>query len=262
MRLTIIGAGNLGSAIAKGIVSKSIFAEICVTRRNTESVKYLRDKGIKVLSDNKEAARNSDVILLAVKPHQVKAIAEEIANEVGNALIVSVITGVSLSELNSYFGSAKRIIRAMPNTAIAQSESLTCIAVNENVTAEDKQLTNTIFSSLGELVFIEEKLMDAATVLGACGIAYVMRFMRAMMQGGIQIGFDSKTSLHIVTQVLKGAAVMLQNEHTHPESEIDKVTTPQGCTIAGLNEMEHQGFSSALIKGINTSFQAIDGIKK
>jgi pyrroline-5-carboxylate reductase len=123
-------------------------------------------------------------------------------------------------------------------------------------------LTNTIFSSLGELVFIEEKLMDAATVLGACGIAYVMRFMRAMMQGGIQIGFDSKTSLHIVTQVLKGAAVMLQNEHTHPESEIDKVTTPQGCTIAGLNEMEHQGFSSALIKGINTSFQAIDGIKK
>ena len=149
MRLTIIGAGNLGSAIAKGIVSKAIFTEICVTRRNIESLKYLKDKGIKVLSDNKEAARNSDVILLAVKPHQVKAIAEEIANEVGNALIISVITGVSLSELNSYFGSTKRIIRAMPNTAIAQSESLTCIAVNENVTEDDKQLSTTIFSSLG-----------------------------------------------------------------------------------------------------------------
>ena len=104
--------------------------------------------------------------------------------------------------------------------------------------------------------------MEASTVLGACGIAYALRFIRASMQGGIEIGFDSKTALLIAAQTVKGAAELLLKGGQHPESEIDKVTTPQGCTIAGLNEMEHQGFSSSLIKGISTSFQAIDKIKK
>jgi pyrroline-5-carboxylate reductase len=111
---------------------------------------------------------------------------------------------------------------------------------------------------MGKTTFIQEELMDAATVLGACGIAYVMRFIRAMVQGGIEIGFDAKTASSIVTQTVKGAAELLIERGSHPESEIDKVTTPKGCTIAGLNEMEHHGFSSALIKGIRTSFERID----
>ena len=114
-----------------------------------------------------------------------------------------------------------------------------------------------IFNSLGETVEINEELMDAATVLGACGIAYVMRFLRAMTQGGIEIGFSAETASKIAIQTMKGATELLVQNETHPEQEIDKVTTPKGCTIAGLNEMEHQGFSSALIKGIKTSFDKI-----
>ena len=115
-----------------------------------------------------------------------------------------------------------------------------------------------IFDNLGETVVIEERLMDAATIIGACGVAYALRFMRAMMQGAIQIGFDSKTATAIVTQMVKGSAEMLITNQTHPEEEIDKVTTPMGCTITGLNEMEHQGFSSALIRGIVASYDKID----
>ena len=115
-----------------------------------------------------------------------------------------------------------------------------------------------VFSSIGESVSIRENLMEAATVLGACGIAYVLRFIRAMIQGGIEIGFDANTATLIASHTVKGATQLLITNKNHPEEEIDKVTTPKGCTIAGLNEMEHQGFSSSLIKGIMTSYQKIE----
>jgi pyrroline-5-carboxylate reductase len=145
----------------------------------------------------------------------------------------------------------------MPNTAVAIGESMTCIC-SSNTNAEQQQLIEDLFNNLGKVVFIEEALMEAATVLGACGIAYALRFIRAKIQGGIEIGFDAKTATLIAAQTVKGAAALLIENGHHPEYEIDKVTTPKGCTIAGLNEMEHQGFSSSLIKGINTSYKKIE----
>ncbi len=122
---------------------------------------------------------------------------------------------------------------------------------------EELSYVDDIFSQLGRVVRIDEKLMDAATVLGACGIAYALRFIRANIQGGIEIGFDAATATLIAAQTVKGAAELLIQTGRHPEQEIDKVTTPKGCTIAGLNEMEHQGFSSSLIKGISASFKKL-----
>jgi pyrroline-5-carboxylate reductase len=121
-----------------------------------------------------------------------------------------------------------------------------------------KQQVSELFQSIGDIVWIDEQLMESATILGACGIAYVLRFIRAMIQGGIEVGFDAKTANKIVSQTVKGAAQLLIQNGLHPEEEIDKVTTPKGCTIVGLNEMEHSGFSSALIKGIVTSYQKIE----
>jgi pyrroline-5-carboxylate reductase len=144
----------------------------------------------------------------------------------------------------------------MPNTAIAIQESMTCIC-SRNVNDEQSQYVKDMFNQLGKVVAIDEKLMDAATVLGACGIAYALRFIRANIQGGIEIGFDSVTATMIAAQTVKGAAELLIQNGSHPEQEIDKVTTPKGCTIAGLNEMEHQGFSSSLIKGISASYDKI-----
>jgi pyrroline-5-carboxylate reductase len=144
----------------------------------------------------------------------------------------------------------------MPNTAIAIQESMTCIC-SVNASQEQTVFVSELFDQLGKSVLIEEKLMDAATVLGACGTAYAMRYIRANIQGGIEIGFSAKVASLIAAQTVKGAAELLLQKNTHPEQEIDKVTTPKGCTIAGLNEMEHQGFSSSLIKGIVTSYKKI-----
>jgi pyrroline-5-carboxylate reductase len=153
-------------------------------------------------------------------------------------------------------GNGFPIFRAMPNTAIAIQESMTCIC-SVNASEEQTSYVSELFEQLGKSVLIEEKLMDAATVLGACGTAYAMRYIRANIQGGIEIGFSAKVASLIAAQTVKGAAELLLQKNTHPEQEIDKVTTPKGCTIAGLNEMEHQGFSSSLIKGIVTSYKKI-----
>jgi pyrroline-5-carboxylate reductase len=144
----------------------------------------------------------------------------------------------------------------MPNTAIAIQQSMTCLSHAGTTKAQLDYITE-LFSQLGKTALIDEKLMDAATVLGACGTAYAMRYIRANIQGGIEIGFDATTASLIAAQTIKGAAELLLEKGTHPEQEIDKVTTPKGCTIAGLNEMEHQGFSSSLIRGLVASYNKI-----
>ncbi len=144
----------------------------------------------------------------------------------------------------------------MPNTAIAIQQSMTCVC-SSNASQENIKFVNNLFKNLGEVVTIDEKLMEAATVLGACGIAYALRFIRANIQGGIEIGFDAKTAGIIAAQTIKGSAELLIQTGNHPEQEIDKVTTPKGCTIAGLNEMEHRGFSSSLIRGVVVSYKKI-----
>ncbi|MBK5273247.1 MAG: pyrroline-5-carboxylate reductase, partial [Bacteroidia bacterium] len=148
------------------------------------------------------------------------------------------------------------LFRAMPNTAIAIQESMTCIC-SQHAEPADIKYVNDLFSKLGKVVAINEKLMEAATILAACGTAYAMRYIRANIQGGIEIGFDAATASLISAQTVKGAAELLLQKGSHPEQEIDKVTTPKGCTIAGLNEMEHRGFSSSLIRGIVASYQKI-----
>ena len=263
--IAIIGGGNLGVSIAEGLAeSRLIPAEnITVTRRNTHKIKHLTEKGIQTGSDNRAAVAGAQLVLLAVKPHQIKDILIQIKPDLqpGKHLLVSVVTGVSIADMQSVLGTEITIFRAMPNTAIAIRESMTCIS-SSSASEEQQQLVLQIFEQMGRAVFIDESLMAAATVLGACGIAFSMRFIRAESQGGIEIGFNAEIAQLIAAQTVRGAASLLLERGQHPEWEIDKVTTPRGCTIAGLNEMEHQGFSSSLIKGITTSFKMIDDIAK
>lgn len=259
-RVGIIGGGNLGIAIAEGLV-KSCFIQpehILITRRNIAAIRHLEQKGILVSDNNVEAVTYADVIILAVKPFQVAEVLERIKPSLTeNHVVVSVVTGVTVEMLRQYAGEKVSLVRAMPNTAIAIQESMTCLCFDA-ITTERLEYVQELFSQLGKVVVIDEKLMDAATVLGACGIAYALRYIRANIQGGIEIGFDAATASLIAAQTVKGAAELLIKTGRHPEQEIDKVTTPKGCTIAGLNEMEHQGFSSSLIKGISASFDKIN----
>ncbi|SJZ96295.1 pyrroline-5-carboxylate reductase [Sediminibacterium ginsengisoli] len=259
-RIAIIGGGNLGMAMAEGLVSSGFIqaGDLIVTRRNLSLLSSLQQKGVAVTTDNRDAVKNARWIILAVKPFQVKEVLEDLRPVLDplKHILISVVTGVWIKDLQEVAGPQFPIFRAMPNTAIAIKQSMTCIC-SENADAGQQQYVSELFSQLGRSVLIEEKLMDAATVLGACGTAYAMRYIRANIQGGIEIGFSAATASLIAAQTVKGAAELLLTANTHPEQEIDKVTTPKGCTIAGLNEMEHQGFSSSLIKGIVTSYKKI-----
>lgn len=259
-RIAIIGGGNLGKSIAEGLLqSKFIEAgHITITRRNIVSLQPLAEKGILVTSDNAGAVAQSDVIILAVKPFQAAGVIESFASALNpEKLLLSVVTGVLMSEMAEISGIATLpIFRAMPNTAIAIRESITCTCCNE-AGSKHTDYVHALFNALGKTVAIQENLMEAATILGACGTAYAMRYIRANIQGGIEIGFDAQTASLIAAQTVKGAAELLLQNNSHPEQEIDKVTTPKGCTIAGLNEMEHRGFSSSLIRGVVASYKKI-----
>lgn len=258
-KIAIIGGGNLGSAIAEGLL-KSKFckaSEITITKRKVITLQKLKDKGVNITTNNAEAVRNSDLVILAVKPYQVSDVLNSFRKELtAKHILVSVVTGVLITEIEEIVKMKIPLFRAMPNTAIAIQESMTCLSFTNAATIQINFVKN-LFSTLGKVTMIDEKLMEAATVLGACGTAYAMRYIRANIQGGIEIGFDAATASLIAAQTVKGAAELLLQKGSHPEEEIDKVTTPKGCTIAGLNEMEHQGFSSSLIKGIAVSYNKI-----
>lgn len=258
--VAIIGAGNLGMSIAAGLISEAGFSpdRLWLSRTKLDSLEALGKKGVHTTTDNRLACQSASVIILAVKPYMVASVMDALRPYWREGqILISVVSGVSIRQLKDYVPDSVTICRAMPNTAIAIGESLTCIAFENEIPGREQPLVLEIFKNLGATIIIHEDLMNAATVLGACGIAYALRFIRAMVQGGIEIGFDAKSAAYIANQTVRGAATLLQLCNTHPEAEIDKVTTPRGCTIAGLNEMEHQGFSSSLIKGITISYEKI-----
>ena len=262
-KIAILGGGNIGTALAEGFLAggKSP-SSLIITRRRVEKLTPLAEKGVSTTSDNVAAIGEADLVFLTVRPGQVRPLLEEIAPalDAGRHILVSVVTNFSIAEIEGYTGAQMAVVRAMPNTAVAVRESMTGLAANgpgEKALPEVEEL----FRLVGRTYVIEEKLMAAATILNACGIAYFLRVIRAISQGGIQIGFHASEAQMIAAQVAKGAAQLLLHSGIHPEEEIDKVTTPRGVTIAGLNEMEHHGLSSALIKGILASFHEIEKLK-
>jgi len=261
--VAILGGGNLGRALAMGWAAAGHLPpeRIAITRRQIGKLADLADAGFAVGCDNGDAVRRSEVVVLAVQPQQLAALAAEIRPvlDPGRHRVISVVSGVSVRELAEQLGGDVPLVRAMPNTAVAIGESMTCLSANgasRELLAEAKQL----FDLVGRTLVIPEEMMTAATALCACGVAFFLRSVRAASQGGIEIGFHPEDALFLAAQTARGAAALLLGEGSHPESQIDRVTTPRGCTIAGLNEMEHQGFSSAMIKGIVLSARKAEGL--
>jgi len=255
-RIHIIGGGNLGVSLAIGLSKFTSNTQITVTRRNVQQIQFLEKLNIRISSDNTFEIDQADIILLTVKPYQADTVLNEILPYLNNAIIASAVSGLNIDVLEEKTNYLHSIVRIMPNIAAQFGESATCISFSEKSHEAGKKVAD-VFNHLGTATVIEEKLMNGATILGACGTAYALRYIRAAMQAGIEIGFDAQTALAIASQTVKGAAQMTLDEKAHPEQLIDRVTTPKGCTIVGLNEMEHQGFSSSLIKGIKTSFDMI-----
>jgi pyrroline-5-carboxylate reductase len=252
-RLAILGAGNIGASIAKGLIHTNRFSpeQITLTRRRLHLLDDFKALGVIVHATNPEAVRNSRTIIIAVEPKRINELLKEIDAELQaeRHVLISVVSGVSIKQIRDHISHEVAIVRAMPNTAIAIGESMTCLASNQK-NSEALDIARSIFDTVGKTKILEEEQFTAATALGACGVAFFLRAIRAAGQGGIQIGFHAEDALEIAAQTAKGAASLVLQMGNHPESEIDKVTTPEGCTIVGLNQLEHEGFNSAMIKAI------------
>lgn len=261
MRISIIGAGAMGGAIAEGLLKAKVMnaAEITLSAPHQETLDKFVRHGMSVTTDNREAVNNADMVVLAVKPW----LAEEVLSEIKDVMhydrqmLVSVVAGLSSYELQRWLkrdGQLPAVFLLMPNTAISQCESVNFIVPVESTPEQTRQVVS-VFERLGMTLVVEERQLAAGTMLSGCGIAYALRYIRAATEGGVELGFKAKDAQKIVEQTLKGAVELLKANGTHPEEEIDKVTTPGGMTIKGLNEMEKAGFTSAVIRGLKAGME-------
>lgn len=260
-KISIIGGGNIARALVEGWLASGTRQpeELIVTRRSTEHLRDLAERSVGVTSDNVDAVRRTGVVVLAVQPQQLPAVLAEIGPVLDpeRHLLISVVSGATTEDIRAGAGVPVPVIRAMPNTGITVCESMTCVSASEADAAWLEHVLP-LFDAVGRTLVIREELMVSATALCACGIAFFLRSIRAASQGGTEIGFHPEEAVILAAQTAKGAASLLLSGESHPEREIDRVTTPRGCTIAGLNEMEHSGFSSALIKAILASARKAD----
>jgi pyrroline-5-carboxylate reductase len=261
MKVTIIGSGNIGAAIATGLLRGGSCSVTC-TDRSEATLSRLRAAlpALSVSADNCEAVKEADVVVLAVKPWLIKDVVSEVKNtlEYERQAIISVAAGVefvSLADELRKEGAEVQLpplFRLIPNTAAEMNESVNFVATY-NADAEQTEAIVQLFSPTGLTLVVNERQLRNGTALASCGIAYVFRYIRACMEGGVEIGFYPSDALKIVLQTMKGAIALLEAHGSHPEAEIDKVTTPGGITIRGLNTLEANGFTNAVIKGITAN---------
>ena len=262
MKIGIIGAGNMGGAIARGLAQsgkavKPVDLTVCCPdQQELDAIKDFCQE-VTVSTNNEDAVIGKDIIIVVVKPWLLDAVLTPLLPKVdfSHQVITTVVAGVTtthLEELAKDYCSTPAVVCAMPNTAASVHESMTFIC-SKNASAEQVANVKAVFDELGETMIIEERLMGAGMALASCGIAYAMRYIRAAMEGGVELGMYPNDAKRIVMQTLTGAVALLEKSGNHPEAEIDKVTTPGGVTIRGLNAMEANGFTNAVIEGLKAS---------
>lgn len=308
MKIAIIGAGNMGGAIARGLAQSSLssvaapvsspvpasssasstvassasaasfassaadsycpadgpvaFYELVVSNPSRQKLEALQTEypAVQITQSNVEAVRGADLVLLAVKPWKMEEVACELKPvlDYRTQMVASVAGGVGLADLSALFrhnDMLPPLFYVMPNTAVAVRQSMTFVAA-QGASEEQTATVVDLFRLLGEAMLVEERLMDGGMALASCGIAFAMRYIRAAMEGGVELGFYPNEAKQIVMQTLSGAVELLRSTGNHPEAEIDRVTTPGGITIRGLNEMEHAGFTDSVIRGLRAAHPA------
>ena len=250
--IAIIGAGNMGAAIARGLAAAKggDKTNICVSNPSPAKLAPLAQLGIRTVSDNREAVGpETDIIILAVKPRIVPEVLAELHESIdfGHTLVASLAATISLEELRAMCAPEARVARIMPNTAISIGESMTFVCSTDS---EAASTLSTLLAPMGKAEVVEERLFPALTSLCSCGIAYALRYIRAAVEGAVELGIHPSEATTYVAQTIVGAAALASAPGAHPEAEIDKVTTPGGLTIRGLNAMEAAGFSASVIAGL------------
>jgi len=264
-RVAIVGVGRLGTALVAGFARDGAPRprDLVLCRRDVDALADFAEHGHPTTGSAAQAVRGVSTVLLAVQPQQVDGVLAEIAPHLApGQVLVTLATNVSCAAVKRQVPEHTPVVRVMPNIAAALGASTTCLAIARDASSLDRAAlpdVERLFARVGGTLVVAEELMESATALAACGIAFFLRAIRAASQGGIQIGFHPAEALHLAAQTAAGAAALALSG-AHPEDLVDQVTTPRGCTIAGLNELEHAGFSSALVKGILTAAQRAAGL--
>lgn len=244
----------MGGATIEGLIQGQYFKneDIIVSDPQQQILDKFSQKGVCTTNDNREAAQGADIVCVVVKPWLVERVLGQIKEVLvpASQLLIVVAAGVSSASIQQWLGAnCPPLFLIIPNIAIAQMQSMTFI-VPVGASAQATQTIVDIFNEMGQTLITDEQHLAAGTTLASCGLAYAMRYIRAASEGGVELGFKADDAKHIVMQTIKGAVELLQATGMHPEQAIDLVTTPGGVTIKGLNEMEHAGFTSSVIRGL------------
>lgn len=255
IRVSVIGAGNMGGAVARGLAGSAQKYEVRVSNPSTGKLDAIKSEfpDVFTTTSNPECARDADVIILGIKPWKVSEVIEELRpvwlSSGTDPILVSMAAGIDLAALREMAGPEVPIYKAIPNTAVSVGCGVTFVS-RETPDETDDCIVADIFSTMGLTEIVEERMLDAGMAVASCGMAFMMRMLRAMTEGGVELGLYPATALRAAAATMRGAAELIDKNRLHPEQEVDKVTTPGGITIRGLNAMEEAGFTGAVVKGL------------
>ena len=259
MKISVIGAGAMGGATVEGLIKGHLFSndDITVSDPSQTVVDKFTKLGVNATTDNQQAAKTADIVCVVVKPWLVERVLTDIKAELDpkKQLLIVIAAGVPSASIKEWLGAnCPPLFLVIPNIAIAQLASMTFI-VPCDANQQQTDLVQSIFNDMGKSLLTDEQHLASGTTLASCGIAYAMRYIRAAAEGGVELGFKADDAKNIVMQTMKGAVELLEASGMHSEAAIDLVTTPGGVTIKGLNEMEHAGFTSAVIRGLKAGLK-------
>lgn len=253
-KLALIGAGKLGEGLLSGMLGSQLVpvSHVEATVAHQPRADYLAEKyGVKAHTSNRKAVAGADLVLIGLKPQQVKGFLHEVRKELRkDALIISAAASVTTALIERELGHPARVVRAMPNTPCLIRHGMTALAAGKHASADDLKIAQEIFGSMGRTVVVDEKHMDAITGLSASGPAYVYLIIESLAEGGVKLGLPRELSTELSAQTLLGASALVLQTGEHPAKLKDMVTTPAGCTIDGLLELEEGGLRVTLIKAV------------
>jgi pyrroline-5-carboxylate reductase len=255
----ILGTGNMGEALIHGLLHGHLCRpdQIFCSDVRPERLKAIREKyGVKTTSHNTEVVKQSEIIILSVKPQIMKQVVGEITKYLDfSKPIISIAAGVSLDAIESCARKDLKLIRVMPNICVSVREGVSAIAGGKHAQKEDLMMAKTIFDSVGKSIFIEETLLDAVTGLSGSGPAYIFLIIDALADAGVKVGLSRDDALILASQTVLGAAKMLIETGEHPGKLKDMVTSPGGTAIAGLHTLEEGGLRTTLINAVEVATQ-------
>lgn len=253
-KLGVIGVGKLGEALISGLLKQSDLVESDITGsvHHETSISRVKERlGIATTLDNKELARGKDIILIAVKPQNMDKVLQEIASELNdNQLLISVAASVTTAFVEERLLKPIPVVRAMPNTPSVMNAGMTGLCLGKHARNEHKDFAEAIFNCVGKAVFVDENLMDGVTALSASGPAYLYVVIESLAEAGVKLGLSREVSTLLAAQTMYGASRMVLESKAHPALLKDMVTTPAGCTIDGLMELEEGKLRVTLIKAV------------